>query len=53
MDENVSGPAELIVGDVDVVEAELDELAVVIVHFEDGLFWIGGVGRLERQWLGL
>ena len=46
-------PAELIVGDVDVVEADLDELAVVVVDLEDRLFRVGGVGWLERQRLGL
>ena len=46
-------PTELVVRDVDVVETQFDEFAVVVVDFQDRLFGIGGVGRFERQRFGL
>ena len=46
-------PVELVVCQSDVVETEFDRFAIVVVDFENRLFRVGGVWRLERKSLWL
>ena len=45
-------PAELIIAQVDVVEANFDELTIVVFQFLNRLLYIRRIGRLESQCFG-
>jgi hypothetical protein len=45
-------PAELIIAQVDVVEADFDELTIVVFQFFNRLLYIRRIGRLESQRFG-